>query len=656
MIGEHTSLSSAGTLRGFARAMRYVAPFWPRFAVKALLTLGSLLPLILFPWPLKILIDHVILSRPIGGPDATPYPGFVAPFVDLLAGAGPLEILGWTALVFFVLMVLVGGFGNTGPERDITQGTLGSGQDSATRTENLANLGWSFAGGLFGLLEYRWTIRLSQALNHHYRASLFGRIQGLPMTAFDDESIGDAMYRVMYDTPAITSVAYQLLLTPLVAPVQIALIALVLGSVYADHPTIIWIALAFVPLVFLVTLPFAGAIRRRSEASRGAGAVAASTIEEGVTNILAVQSLGGQGREQRRFDRDSWNSFGAFRGMVRVIIGVTLVGSVAGFLPGAYAFVYISDLVISDALSPGDFAVLITYFFQIVGGAVRLGALWIGVQGEAAGLQRVFALMDLPAESDPPDARPLPRVERGVSVEGAEFRYPDGTLALDGVDLEAPVGKLVALVGPAGAGKTTLAYLIARFVRPTRGRVAIDGVDLATVTGPSLREQIAFVFQETVLFDATVAENIRMGNPHASELELRRAAEIAGAQEFIERLPNGYETQLGRSGGKLSVGQKQRLSIARALVRDARVLILDEPSSALDPATERRLIEALSAASRDRAVIVIAHRLSTIREADQIAFLDGGRIIERGTHDELLQRPDGAYRRFVALQAGDVSA
>ena len=159
-----------------------------------------------------------------------------------------------------------------------------------------------------------------------------------------------------------------------------------------------------------------------------------------------------------------------------------------------------------------------------------------------------------------------------------------------------------------------------------------------------------------MLFDATVAENIRMGNPHASELELRRAAEIAGAQEFIERLPDGYETRLGRGGGKLSVGQKQRLSIARALVRDARILILDEPTSALDPETERHLLAALRAASRDRAVIVIAHRLSTIREADQIAFLDGGRIIERGTHDELLQRPNGSYRRFVALQAGDISA
>ncbi len=647
---EARFITHGETLRLFGRALRYVGPFWPRFAVKALLTLASVLPLILFPWPLKILIDHVVLGRPIGGPDATPYPGFVTPFLDALAGAPPAAILSWTALVFFVLMVLVGGFGNTGPERDIAQGTLASGQDTATRTENLANLGWSFAGGLFGLFEYRWTIRLSQALNHFYRSSLFERIQSLPMTAFDDERIGDAIYRVMYDTPAITSVSYQLLLTPIVVPLQIALISLVLVTTYAHHSAIGLVALGFVPLVFLATLPFAETVRRRSEESRGAGAVAASTIEEGVANILAVQSLGGQQREQRRFDRDSWSSFQAFRGLVRVIIWMVLAGTIVGFLPGAYAFIYISDLVISDELSPGDFAVLTTYFFQIVGSAARLGALWIGVQSEAAGLNRVFVLMDLPAEQDPTDARPLPRSSRGVEIEDVHFAYPDGTIALDGVSLEAPVGAVTALVGPAGAGKTTLAYLVPRFVSPTRGRVAIDGIDLATVTRESLRRQIAFVFQETVLFDATIAENIRLGNSHASQLEVQRAAEVAGAQEFIQRLPQGYDTRLGRGGGKLSVGQKQRLSIARALVRDARILILDEPTSALDSETEQNLIAALRAASRDRAVIVIAHRLSTIREADMIAFLEGGRILERGSHDDLMRRPNGAYRHYVSLQ------
>jgi len=182
--------------------------------------------------------------------------------------------------------------------------------------------------------------------------------------------------------------------------------------------------------------------------------------------------------------------------------------------------------------------------------------------------------------------------------------------------------------------------------------VRADGVDVAGVSLDSLRRQIAFVFQETVLFDASVEDNIRMGHPGATDAEVREAARLSGAAEFIEKLPQGYATPLGRAGGKLSVGQKQRLSLARALVRNARVLILDEPTSALDPETETRFIATLRELSRDRIVIVIAHRLSTVRAADEILFIDDGEITERGSHAALLARPQGAYRRFVEMQSG----
>jgi ABC-type multidrug transport system fused ATPase/permease subunit len=237
-----------------------------------------------------------------------------------------------------------------------------------------------------------------------------------------------------------------------------------------------------------------------------------------------------------------------------------------------------------------------------------------------------------------------------VTLEDVSYSYPDGTPALESVTLEARVGQVTALVGPAGAGKTTLAYLLPRFVTPSSGRLCFDGRDVRDTTLDSIRDQVAFVFQETVLFDATVEENIRLGNASATDTEVRRAARIAGADEFIRRLPDGYSTALGRSGGKLSVGQKQRLSIARALVRTSRILVLDEPTSALDPETEQRLVGALREAARDRLVLVIAHRLSTVRAADQIVFLEAGRILERGGHHELMARPGGAYRRFVELQ------
>ena len=236
------------------------------------------------------------------------------------------------------------------------------------------------------------------------------------------------------------------------------------------------------------------------------------------------------------------------------------------------------------------------------------------------------------------------------------FEFPDGTPALRGVSFEARVGSVCALVGPAGAGKTTLASLLPRFLAPTRGRVRLDGVDVTELELASLRRQIAFVFQETALFDGTVAENIRLGRPEASDADVRRAARLAGADEFVERLPLGYDTPLGRAGGKLSVGQKQRLAIARALLREAPILILDEPTSALDPDTERRLVETLRESCRDRLVLVIAHRLSTVRAADQILFLQDGRVLERGSHAELLARPGGAYRRFVELQTRGAAA
>ena len=205
-------------------------------------------------------------------------------------------------------------------------------------------------------------------------------------------------------------------------------------------------------------------------------------------------------------------------------------------------------------------------------------------------------------------------------------------------------------MGPTGAGKTSLAYLVPAFLRPTRGRVLADGSDLDDVSLDSLRDQVAYVFREHQLFSESIRDNLRIANPAATESEMAAALETAGCTEFIEQLPDGIDTVLGRSGDTLSVGQQQRLSIARGLVRDTKILILDEPTAALDPQTENALVQALLSARQDRLVIVIAHRLSTIRRADRIIFLEQGRIADIGEHDELMANPDSPYRRFVELQ------
>ncbi len=646
MSGSPRGISHAETLRVFWRALRYVAPFKPRFGVKALLTVVSLFPPLLLPWPIKMQIDHFLEGRPL---DPAAYPFFVQFLAQPLAGASPTAVLLATLGFQLLLVVAIGALGSTGTERDQADARISAGRDTATTTENDANYGHSRASGLLGLFEFHWTLRLTQDLNHHYRSRLFERIHALPMTAFDDERIGDAIYRVMYDTPAITQVVYRLLLVPLYSPIGIALVAGTLEIAYGD--TVLgWVALALLPLVGLSTLPFAGLIRRRGEASRRAGAVTAATIEEGMSNVLAVQSLGARGRERARFDRDSWESFGAFRGYLRAWILAIAAAVCAGIPLMAWLARYGTDLVIEGRRTTGDFALMIVYLIQVATYAVILGLLWVRLQGNAAGLHRVFFLMDLPAERDAGGAPDAPLLRRELRLERASFRYPDGTLALCDVELTARMGELTALVGAAGAGKTTLAWLIPRFLEPTRGRVLFDGVDVAGARLASVRSQVAFVFQESQLFDASVEENIRIGRPSATEAEVRRAARIAGADAFIRALPQGYRTRLGRGGGKLSVGQKQRLAIARALVREAPVLILDEPTSALDPETEQELLASLREASPSRLLLVIAHRLSTIRDADQILFLEAGRVVERGSHAELMDRPASAYRRFVAIQ------
>ena len=236
--------------------------------------------------------------------------------------------------------------------------------------------------------------------------------------------------------------------------------------------------------------------------------------------------------------------------------------------------------------------------------------------------------------------------DHGVEFRDVGLVYPDGRRALAGVSLTADIGQIVAIAGPTGAGKTSLASLIPR----TEGEVLIDGANVNDATLASLRGQVTYVFQETQLFGDSILENIRFGKPDADRDEVEQVARIAGAHDFISVLPQGYDTRLGTSMSKLSVGQKQRIAIARGLLRDSRILILDEPTSALDPETEEYLVQSLREAARNRLVIVIAHRLSTIAGADKIVFLEEGQLREAGSHDELMTVPDGHYRRFVELQ------
>ena len=647
---EAERISSRETFALLGRSLAFVWPYRRQIAVKLALTVVGLAVVLFLPWPIKILIDHVVQGMPVGS-SPTPYPPYVSWFVDLLHGLTPIEIV-WAVIGVCVLgIVLIGGFGG-GVARDEASGGLAEGLDTATQSENQANESGSRVSGLLGLYEFRYQLRITHRINHALRTLIFGRVMSWPMVRFADASVGDAVYRTMYDTPAISRVCYDILVLPIANLFVIATVIWTTAHSFSAVPSVVVVACLAAPMVLLSTFLMTGITRRRSLASRLAGATTTATVEEGVANAVAVQGLGAGERQRDDFAGDSETSFKRFRSYMAMVLLLLLVQATVGAGLVFYVFFDICAAVVEGRMSAGDFSVVYAYFLQLVWNLSGLGSMWFNLQNNVAGMRRVFEVADSTVDADRQGNREVEQPIQHVRLERAVFRYPDGTAAVRDSSLEGRVGEVVALVGPTGAGKSTLAYLIAGFVHPTGGAVYYDGVDGKELRVETLRRQVAFVFQEPFVFDDTAAANIRMGNPEATEGELIAAVRTAGALDFIEALPEGFETRLGRAGAHLSVGQKQRLAIARGVVSTAPILVLDEPTAALDPETENALVDALKAERSRRLLIVIAHRLSTIRAADRICFLDEGRVVETGSHDELTAKPGGAYRRFVDLQVG----
>ena len=422
---------------------------------------------------------------------------------------------------------------------------------------------------------------------------------------------------------------------------------------YGDvAPELVWAASAMIPVGLMVTVPFSGITRRVQQESRASGSATTNAMEESLGNISVVQSLGGMTREKERIDARSSKSFRRYRfvKLVEIIVGFVSIAALVIF--GFWAYVFITDQIIDRVLTPGDWGVVFGLGLALGGTALGLGTFWIELQGNAAAVRRVFFFVDLPIETVGSGSPRLRAFAGSVRIEGVDFAYPDGRRALKGIDLDLTSGELVAIVGPTGAGKTSLAYLIPGFIRPDAGRVLFDGRDIDQVDVDSRRDQVSYVFQEHMLMSESIRDNLLMVKPDATEADLLEALAPAGALEFVRSLPEGMDTVLGRSGDTLSVGQKQRICIARGLIRNTPILILDEPTAALDPQTENALVQALRDASKGKFVIVIAHRLSTIRRADRIVFLEEGEIKDIGSHEALMADPNSRYRRFVELQGG----
>jgi ABC-type multidrug transport system fused ATPase/permease subunit len=521
-------------------------------------------------------------------------------------------------------------------------------------------LGFGAVAIPFALALYYYQVWILQRLNQLLRVRLLERLQQLSLRFHAESRIGDALFRTIQDSAMVTQLITVLILIPLAASGRFLFGAIVVTAF--DWRVGLFLLLLGPPLVWV-----AHALGRRLRVAfrhaRERNADLTSRIQETLAGIRVIKAYGGEGFEQRRFEAASAGAFAAafesralFAFLTIALFWVTAAGLVLAAAWGALQAADGASLHAFGAVGAAVWTLGLFNYFKLRFGdgssALRRAfRTWGSAQDVAIGLDRVFELLDLePEVTNAPDAVPFPALSRGVRFEGVRFRYQPDRPALEEVDFEARVGTVTAIVGPTGAGKSTLMALLLRLFDPEQGRILVDDTDLRRIDLDALRAGIAVALQENLLFGATVRENIRYAVPDASDAAVRAAARVACADGFVEGLPEGYETLLGERGTKLSTGQRQRLSIARAVLKDARVLILDEPTAALDAETELAVLERLAEWGRGRLIFLVTHRLSTIRRADQILLLSDGRIAEAGTHEALLAR-GGAYAALASRES-----
>ena len=479
------------------------------------------------------------------------------------------------------------------------------------------------------------------------REVMFRKFQRMPLAYYDKHQTGETMSYITNDVAAIQSALVDNLIE-MVTEGSILIGSLVMMLVLDWKLSLL--TLAIIPLVGQAMKIFGRKIKRNGTVIQERMADITSLLQESISAIRVVKSCVRQRYEIDRFCRQK--ELNCQAAMKNVQLTSLLTPSVE-FLAAVSVAVILwfgGYEVINGVLTAGSLIAFLTYAVNLANPVKRLSRVYGNLQRAMAAVDRVFAVIDLPETiKDKPEAKELPPVQGAVSVEHVNFEYKKGVPALIDMTLEAKPGQMIAFVGPSGAGKSTIANLIPRFYDVTAGSIRIDGYDVRDVTLDSLRGQIGIVPQETMLFSTSVRENIRYGRLDATDEEVVAAAKAANADEFIRALPQGYDTQLGERGLNLSGGQRQRMAIARAILKNPRILILDEATSALDTESEKIVQAALDQLMVGRTSFVIAHRLSTIFDADQIYVIDHGRIQEHGTHEELLAK-GGLYSTLYNIQ------
>lgn len=481
------------------------------------------------------------------------------------------------------------------------------------------------------------------------RALVFDRILALPLAWFHERRTGELVGRLASDVTVVEGVVGSELSLALRNGVQ-----LVGGLVllFVTDARLTLLMLAVVPPLTVFTVFFGRSIRRMSKQVQDELARVSGHVQESLGAIQTVQAFVRERREAERYRVGVEAAFQRSLSLARWRSSFFATATVAGYVAVAAVAWLGGRAMIRGDISAGQLTSFFIYTFIVAGSLAELTSLWGALQRAAGATDRLFAIIDtVPAIRDPDQPLPLPAGGGALRFEAVDFAYPSrpGHPVLRGFDLEVAPGEVVALVGPSGAGKTTVLQLLLRFFDVDAGRVTIEGVDVRRLRLAELRRATAMVAQEPVLFAGTLRDNIAYGRDDASDADVERVAHLANAHDFITSFPDGYATVIGERGVKLSGGQKQRIAIARALLVDPRVLILDEATSNLDAGSEALVQEALGRLMKGRTTLVVAHRLSTVRDADRIIVMDGGRVAERGRHGDLMAQ-DGIYKRLVEHQ------
>jgi len=574
----------AGSFRRQARLLRYVKPHWRGLIVLLATMLANVALDLLRPWPIKLVVDNVLGDAGLPG------------ILRWLPGVeGPRGLLTWVVVGTLLIFLL---------------GTV-------------ANMAYTY-----------YSLRLGQRMTYSLAADLFGHLQRMSLLFHTRRPVGDLISRVTGDSWCVNTLVTDALVPALQSVVTLVAMFVVMWNL---QPTLTLLALGVLPFFVIVIRLLGGPIKDRTREQLDLEGSMMSHVEQTLNAVPAVQAFTREELEVKRFDSYANRTVVAY---VRATVAGLWFELFAGLVTtiGTAAVIYVgANLALDGKLTAGTIIVFLAYLTSLYEPLNDITHTAQTVQGAAAEADRVSEILETePAIQDRPHAREA-RVDGRIRYEDVTFGYTPGRPVLHGVSLEADPGDVIAIVGPTGAGKTTLMNLLVRFFDPWSGKVTIGGVDLRDFKHRSLRGQIALVLQDPFIFPLSIADNIAYGRPQASRDDVEAAARAANAHEFITRLPGGYDTVVGERGATLSGGEKQRLSIARAFLKDAPVLILDEPTSALDSRTEGALLEALERLMKGRISFIIAHRLSTIRQATRILVLDRGKIVDSGTHAELLE-------------------